>query len=201
MSSPHLAAAAPSRAALPNLGFRCTGCGSCCRTLRAAVTHHDVSRLTAATGLPARDFVAWLAPDEVDMTGEPDAFVELAAGRRLMVLAQRAGGAACTFLGADELCRVHAARPRDCELWPFDPELDEAGGLARLPLLPTTACEADFEGANDAHELARAHARRERELAEYRARVATWNRFAARRRRFRHPVGDAAAFLAFVGCE
>jgi Fe-S-cluster containining protein len=189
-----------SRAALPNLGFRCTGCGSCCRTLRAAVTHHDVQRLAAATGTPAREFVAWLAPDEVDMTGEPETFVELAAGRRLMVLAQRAGESACTFLGTNDLCRVHAARPRDCELFPFDAELDETGRLVRLPLLPTTACEGDFEGANDAHALALAHARRERELAEYRAHVATWNRLAARRRRFRHAVGGAADFLTFVGC-
>jgi Fe-S-cluster containining protein len=184
---------APARA-LANLGFRCTGCGSCCRTLRAAVTHHDVRRLTAATGLSAREFLAWLAPDEVDMTGEPDVFVELAGGRRLMVLAQREGG--CTFLGTEGLCRVHAARPRDCELWPFDPELDAAGALVRLPLLPTTACEADFDGANDPNALAGAHARRERELAEYRARVAAWNRLAARRRRFGHALGDASAFLA-----
>jgi len=189
--------AVSARAALPNLGFRCTGCGSCCRTLRAAVTHHDVVRLAAATGMPAREFVAWLGPEEVDMTGEPETFVELAAGRRLMVLAQRDG--ACTFLGTNDLCRVHAARPRDCELWPFDPQLDAAGALVHLPLLPT-ACEADLDGANDPNALALAHARRERELAEYRARVAAWNKLAVRRRRFRHAVGGAADFLTFLGC-
>lgn len=200
MNPPQLAVSAvPSLPALPNLGFRCTGCGSCCRTLRAAVTHHDVRRLLAATGMPAREFLAWLSPDEVDMTGEPETFVELGAGRRLMVLAQRDG--ACSFLGTDDLCRVHAARPRDCELYPFDAELDTAGTLVRLPLLPTTACEGDFDGANDPRALALAHTRRESELAEYRARVAHWNRLAARRRRFGHPVGDAAAFLRELGLD
>jgi len=195
--APFHAAAPEAHVTLRNLAFRCTGCGACCRTLRVAVTHHDVRRLSAATGAAPAELVAWLAPDEVDMTGEPEAFVELGAGRRLMVLAQLGG--ACALLGPDARCRAYAARPRDCELFPFDPELDARGALVRLPLLPTTACEADFEGAGDAGALALAHARREHELAEYRARVAAWNLNAARRRRFRHRVGDAADFLTFLG--
>jgi Fe-S-cluster containining protein len=181
------------RETLVNLAFRCTGCGACCRNLRVAVTHHDVRRLATATGLSALELVAWLAPDEVDMTGEPEAFVELGAGRRLMVLRQRHG--ACVLLGADDHCRAYEARPRDCELFPFDPELDRSGALVRLQLLPTTACEADFEGSHDAQALADAHARREGELDEYRTRLRAWNRQALRRRRFGHALGDARAFL------
>lgn len=179
-----------------HLTFRCTGCGACCKTLRVAVTHHDIRRLARATGTPAADLVAWLAPDEVDMTGEPETFVELGAGRRLMVLAQRDG--ACSLLGPDDRCRAYDARPRDCALFPFAPELDPKGGIERLELLPFAACEADANGSNDARELAFAHARRERELAEYRERVRAWNRLAARRRRFAHPVGGVAAFLEFL---
>src|SRR5262249_35444606 len=84
------------------LAVRRTGCGACCKTLRVAVTHHDVARLAHATGRPATELVEWLAPDEVDMTGEPETFVELGAGRRLLVLAQRDG--ACALLGADQRC-------------------------------------------------------------------------------------------------
>ena len=181
------------------LGFRCTECGACCRSLRVAVTHHDVLRLAHATGKPAAELVAWLAPAEVDMTGEPDAFVELAAGRRLMVLAQHDG--ACTLLGSDNRCRAYAARPRDCELFPFDPELAADGGLQKLELLPFPACEAASDGTNDARELASAHARRERELDEYRQRVRAWNQLALRRRRFGHPVGGGARFFAFLGVD
>lgn len=179
-----------------HLGFRCTECGECCKSLRVAITHHDLSRLIDGTGKPATELVAWLAPDDVDMTGEPDTFVELGVGRRLMVLAQRDG--ACTLLGADNRCRAYAARPRDCELFPFDPTLATDGALQKLDLLPFPACEALFDGANAPYDLAFAHARRERELDDYRARVATWNRLAQRRRRFRHPVGQAASFFAFL---
>jgi Fe-S-cluster containining protein len=193
----HLPIFAPPLDAPAPLGFRCTGCGACCKSLRVAVTHHDVLRLARATGAAPATLVAWLAPDEVDMTGEPDTFVELGAGRRLMVLAQRDG--ACALLGADDRCRAYAARPRDCELFPFDPELALDGSLQRLELLPFSACEAASDGSNDAVELAAAHARRERELHAYRQRVSAWNQLALRRRRFRHPVGDAARFFGFLG--
>jgi Fe-S-cluster containining protein len=180
-----------------HLGFRCTECGACCKSLRVAVTHHDLRRLVHATGKAAAELVAWLAPDEVDMTGEPETFVELVGGRRLMVLAQRDG--ACTLLGADNRCQAYAARPRDCELFPFDPELAADGALQRLELLAFPACEATSDGANDARELAAAHVRRERELTEYRQRVRVWNQLALRRRRFGHPVGGSARFFAFLG--
>jgi Fe-S-cluster containining protein len=193
----HLPVLAPSFEGEAHLAFRCTGCGACCKTLRVAVTHHDVRRLVTATGTAASELVAWLAPDEVDMTGEPETFVELGAGRRLMVLAQRDG--ACALLDRDDRCRAYASRPRDCELFPFDPELAEDGTLRRLALLPFSGCEADAGGENDPGELVLGHARRELELGEYRERVRAWNRLAVRRRRFGHTVGGSAAFLAFVG--
>jgi len=193
----HLPVLAPPLAGRAHLGFRCTECGACCKSLRVAITHHDVLRLVRATGQPARELVAWLAPDEVDMTGEPDTFVELGGGRRLMVLAQQDG--ACTLLGPDNRCQAYAARPRDCELFPFDPELAPDGSLQKLELLPLSTCEAASDGVNDALELAASHARRERELDDYRQRVRAWNQLALRRRRFRHPVGDSARFLGFLG--
>src|SRR5690606_27050018 len=72
-----------------HLTFHCNGCGDCCRSLRIALTHHDLRRLAAGLGRSPASFVEWLAPDAVDMTGEPGSFVELRVGRRLMVLAQR----------------------------------------------------------------------------------------------------------------
>ena len=193
----HLPVFAPPPTRHAHLGFRCTECGACCKSLRVAVTHHDVLRLVHATGKAAAELVAWLAPDEVDMTGEPETFVELGPGRRLMVLAQRDG--ACTLLGPDNRCQAYAARPRDCELFPFDPELARDGALQTLELLPFPACEATSDGSNDAHELAASHVRRERELDDYRQRARAWNQLALRRRRFGHPVGGSARFFAFLG--
>src|SRR5688572_23189497 len=94
------------------LRFRCTSCAECCRKLRVAITHHDLRRLIDATSRAPQELVAWLSPNEVDMTGEPESFVELAGGRALMALAQHE--AACLHLEEAGSCAVYAHRPLDC---------------------------------------------------------------------------------------
>jgi len=175
------------------LAFRCTSCGNCCRALRVAVTGRDVARLASATARPWSELVEWLAPDEVDMRGEPQSFVELREGRRLMVLAQRGG--ACVLLGPDELCQAYAARPRDCRAYPFDFE-PANDGRRRLTLLPLDGCEYAEDGHNDEAALAEQDAERWRELALYQASVAAWNRKVWHRRRLHKRVFDAEDFLA-----
>src|SRR5690348_11478280 len=142
------------------LTFRCTGCGNCCRNLRAAVTLSDVARLMAATGRAPVDLVEWLAPAGVDMTGEPGTFAELNEGRRLMVLAQRSG--ACHLLAADNRCSVYAARPMDCRAYPFD--FAVAPEPRRLQLLPLDGCDYASDGKNDAAEITAVDAQRWLEL-------------------------------------
>jgi Fe-S-cluster containining protein len=180
------------------LHFRCTGCGNCCRKLRVAVTALDMKRLAAATGKAAATLVEWLAPDAVDMSGEPEGFVELSEGRRLMVLAQRDG--ACALLDSDDSCSAYAARPRDCQAYPFDfePATRPESGKRRLALLPLDACEYAEDGDNDAELLATLDRVRFEELASYRAQVARWNRLAWHRRRLHQSVGTAAEFLRFA---
>ena len=180
------------------LSFRCTGCGNCCRGLRVAVTALDVLRLSQESGVPTGELVAWLTPDSVDMTGEPQSFVELSEGRRLMVLRQDDG--ACRLLGADNRCKAYAGRPRDCRAYPFDFEVGVSSGAAprRLTLLPLDACDYATDGQNDATALEAEDALRWRELAHYQALVARWNRRAFHRRRLRQRVGTAEAFLEFV---
>lgn len=179
-----------------HLSFQCTGCGACCKTLRVAVTHHDLARLSAQLQAEPASLVEWLTPDAVDMTGEPGTLVELRQGRRLMVLAQRDG--ACRFFGADARCQVYAARPRDCELFPF--HLDRAPGrdAARLSLLELHGCDYGRDGSNEPSALLDADARRWRELEEYQARVAVWNRLSKHRARLRRAAGTADDFLAFL---
>lgn len=157
------------------------------------MTARDVARLARATAQPLSKLVEWLAPDEVDMRGEPESFVELREGRRLMVLAQRDG--ACALLGADELCRAYAARPRDCRAFPFDFE-PASDGRRRLTLLPLSGCDYAEDGQNDAAALAAEDVERWRELAEYQAQVAAWNRKVWHRRRLHKRVGGPDDFLA-----
>jgi Fe-S-cluster containining protein len=184
-----------------HLRFRCTSCGVCCRTYRAAVTHHDLTRLVRAIGGRAGELVEFLAPDAVDMTGEPETFVELGEGRRMMVLAQHAG--ACRFLNADNRCTVYSARPSDCRLFPFD--LTPAAEGASLSLLPLEGCEFELSADTDldaeGRALVHADANRMHELGEYRSFVARWNQLAKRRRRFGHRVGGSAEFLAHLGFD
>lgn len=190
-----------------HLAFRCNGCGACCRSLRVAVTHHDLRRLLLA-GVGARAaggaadaaaLVDWLAPDAVDMTGEPGSFVELSTGRRLMVLRWSEG--ACAFLDAAQRCRAYASRPHDCRLFPFDLTRDAGGSLVAVGRLELEACGDDLGPAAALAEIDALDRQRWDELAEYHALVARWNRLARHRRRFRQPVGDAAAFIAWLGFE
>lgn len=175
------------------LAFRCTGCGNCCRSLRVALTAQDLTRLVEATGRLPAELVAWLAPDEVDMAGEPESFVELREGRRLMVLAQES--AACVLLDADARCRAYAARPRDCRAYPFAFERDEAEARRRLTLLPLEGCDYAEDGASDPLALAREDDERWRELAAYQRFVTSWNRKVWHRKRLGKRLPGAAEFL------
>lgn len=183
-----------------HLDFKCSGCGACCRGLRVVITHHDLARLVTAVGVDAGELLEFLAPDEVDMSGEPETFVELGSGRRLMVLAQREG--ACTLLGADNRCRAYAARPDDCRQFPFDLTRAPSGDGLALSLLALEGCDYERSAPADVgareREVVSGDDDRFRALAEYQTLVARWNRLAARRRRFGHRVGDQGDFLAYL---
>jgi Fe-S-cluster containining protein len=179
-----------------HLHFACTLCGDCCRRHRVALTHHDLGRLARVVPAPVERVVEWLRPDEVNFDAESASFVTLPAGPRLMVLAQ--SNAACRFLTSDDRCSVHAARPRDCELYPFVLEREERRRPVRLALFEPQGCGERGETAVDLEMLASADARRWAELHEYRTLVARWNRLADHRRRFGHRAGTARQFLAFT---
>jgi len=181
------------------LRFRCTSCGNCCRDLRVPLTSADLRRLVDATGERAAQIVAWLEPDEVDMTGEPGSMVLLDHGARraLMTLAQHAS--ACRFLRADERCSVYDARPASCRLYPFQPSFGRRGGLRRLRLLPGTECDYARDGHNDPHALRVADERRWAEHRHYLAQIDAWNRSQRHRARLGHALRGGSGFLEFLG--
>lgn len=177
-----------------HLRFRCTECGECCRGFRVPVTDLDVRRLAAARpGSDLNDWLDWLSPEAVDMSGEPETFVELPHGRHLLVLRQADG--ACRWL-EQRRCAVYDARPRSCRLFPWDVSLGRRGGVRRLTLLPgSEICEGARDGRTRPELLAE-HKRWERaELAAYVRRVTAWNRLQARRKRLGKPLLGAARFL------
>ena len=91
------------------LRFACTGCGACCRvegpSALLALTPVDVARLARHQQLPE------------DRFRERHVVTTVALGDAL-----RLDGDACPFLDDSHRCRVYAARPRQCRLWPFCPE-------------------------------------------------------------------------------
>lgn len=167
---------------LRRLKFSCSSCGRCCRELRVPLTLADAQRLPTSA-------LAWLGPEDVDMTGEPESFVLLPEGRRLLVLAQRDG--ACTFL-SDDKCGVYARRPSACRLYPFDVKLGRRQGLRRLKLLKPDLCSGDTHGRTNPAMLSQQQRAHQAELRAHVQAVQAFNRKQVRRQRLGLPLLPAA---------
>ena len=68
------------------LRFRCTGCGNCCKDPLLPLTDADVKRISAHTGDEPSEFVKWVDRHGIEMDDEPEGFVKLRQGKRVMVL-------------------------------------------------------------------------------------------------------------------
>jgi len=141
-------------------------------------------------------FVEWLAPDEIDMTGEPESFVVLREGRRLPVLAFRHG--ACRFLDEGRRCTVYAARPASCRTFPLELESATDTPPRRLTVLQDAACPGEFDAAPDADGFCARLDARQRELEEHVLLVMDWNRRQRRRGFAGKRPETVEAFLRFA---
>lgn len=176
----------------PATGFRCPRCADCCRVVRVPLTDADLRRLNAGTGIEPAALVEWLGPDDIDMTGEPETFVALRPGRRLMVLKHGSDG--CQFL-TEERCSVYPHRPSTCAAYPF--ELSEGPGVPSVIRLPGAICEPDALPAPE--EVSRANGLVTEELRSYAERVVEWNRQQRRRTHLHRLPAEAPAFFQFLG--
>ena len=181
------------------LGFRCTGCGNCCRDLRVPLTVADLRRLVAASLLPAAQLVDWLPTHAVDLTGEPGSLVVLDATRALSVMTLAQRERACIFLGADQRCSVYTARPGNCRVFPFAASFGRRGGVRRLRLLQGTDCAHERDGHNDPHALREADALRWTEHRHTLEQIRLWNRAQRRRTLLGRPLHGAQQFFDFLG--
>lgn len=90
----------------PVTEFQCHRCGNCCRgDGYVALTADDVAQIAAALELSEETFVATYAERGPD------------GGLRLVE--QGDPLRSCVFLGADNLCRVHAVKPEQCRGFPM----------------------------------------------------------------------------------
>ncbi len=178
--------------------FRCTGCGNCCKDPLLPLTDQDVARITARTGDEAGEFVRWVDRNGIDMDDEPEAFVRLRQGKRVMILRHRPGGG-CHYLGDDDRCTIYSSRPLGCRVFPFDPSYTKAGKLVRLKLIQATDCLYELDGNNDPAAVKQLHERHEGATASYQARIAEWNAEQTKRKRQGKSVQTARDFLSFLG--
>jgi Fe-S-cluster containining protein len=179
------------------LKFGCTGCGNCCKDPLLPLTDSDIRRIVKHTGESAAVLVRWVDRNGIDMDDEPEAFVMLRQGKRVMVLKHEGGG--CRYLDADDRCGIYSSRPLGCRIFPFDPTFSPQGKLRRLKLIDATDCKYELNAENDVDSLRTLHDRHEGATRAYQVKVAEWNqRQSGRQRRGKKPE-TAAAFLAFLG--
>ncbi len=121
------------------------------------------------------------------MEGEPETFVSLRQGRRLMVLTQRDG--ACYFL-RDARCTAHPYRPTACAAFPFALLPDGRGERLAAPCEPATLPpSADLVAVGSALKV---------ELERYVGRVQEWNRRQRHRLRLHRPPKTSDDFLRYL---
>ncbi len=130
------------------------------------------------------------------MTGEPETFVQLPQGRRLMVLRWRDDG--CVLLN-DDRCRVHPHRPSSCRMYPFDVRLGRRGGIRRLRMLDLQDCEHSWGEPAQRARVGSWAARHRRELLEYVTCVGGFNRLQQHRRRLGKSLLGVTQFYRHLG--
>jgi Fe-S-cluster containining protein len=178
------------------LAFRCTRCGNCCKEPLLPLTDADVRGIARRTGDAPKDFVRWVDRHGIDMDDEPESFVMLRLGRRVMVLRHERGG--CRYLG-ESGCTIYSSRPTGCRIFPFDPSFDKRGNLRRLKLIDATECPYELDGENSVDALRVLHERHEQATRSYQEKVAEWNAQQKRRRRSGKAAQTAREFLEYLG--
>ena len=180
------------------LSFRCTGCGNCCKEPLLPLTDFDVKRIAARTGDEPKDFVKWVDRHGIDMDDEPEGFVMLRQGKRVMTLRHEQGG--CRYLDEKDRCSIYTARPVGCRIFPFDPTFGKRDGkLRRLTLIQAADCKYAMDGENDVGEIKKLHEQHEETTNAFHERIAEWNREQMRRKRGGKAAQTAREFFQFLG--
>ncbi|HEY1532553.1 MAG TPA: YkgJ family cysteine cluster protein [Polyangiaceae bacterium] len=183
------------------LKFRCTQCGNCCKDPLLPLTESDIKRIVKHTGEPSHELVRWVDKNGIDMDDEPEAFVMLRQGKRVMVLKHEGGG--CRYLGSDDRCTIYSHRPLGCRIFPFDPSFHDtgkdAGKLRRLKLIDATDCKYELDGENDLGKIQALHGKHQSATKSYQDKVATWNARQAERKRSGRKLQTAADFFEYLG--
>ena len=178
--------------------FRCTGCGACCSQVWVNVTHADVRRVCAATGLSALEVVQFAARKGVDEDEDEDDYVdegwvpfgEDPDDTGLMVLKIDRTTGACRFL-VDDRCSIYLHRPRVCRLYPWELGFNDAGEPEIQLEVATEPCPWERDGTLDVDDLMDQLEADNDDREDYEALIAEWASL--------KPPDDPLAFIRFLG--
>jgi Fe-S-cluster containining protein len=179
------------------LKFRCTGCGNCCKDPLLPLTDADITRIIQSTGEDPADLIRWVDRNGIDMDDEPEAFVMLRHGKRVMTLRHERGG--CRYLDRENRCTVYDIRPLGCRVFPFDPTFTRTGTLRRLKLIQATDCVHELDGSNEISSIRSLQEQHDNATRAYQERIAEWNRVQRSRKRSGKKPQSARQFLEFLG--
>lgn len=181
------------------LRFRCTGCGNCCKEPLLPLTDNDVRMISEHTGDRPEEFVRWVDKDGIDMDDEPEGFISLRQGKRVMVLRHNKGQG-CHYLGSDNRCTIYEGRPLGCRIFPFDPTFAKKDGkLRHLKLIQAADCKYELNGSNPVKPLRELHVNHEATTGAWYGKIAEWNKAQAKRKRQGGAAGTARQFFEFLG--
>ena len=131
------------------------------------------------------------------MDDEPEAFVILRPGKRVMVLRHEGGD--CRYLDSDDRCTIYNHRPLGCRIFPFDPTFGKDGKLRHLKLIQAADCLYELDGKNDVKEMRELDARTQEASDAWHDKIAEWNREQQKKKRSGRAAGTARQFFAFLG--
>lgn len=110
------------------LTVQCSQCSTCCRVPVALVTHHDIKRLAAGTGIAPHKMVS--LHENVDSDDDDRFLIRMSYGKRTLGLRKVKGR--CMFLADDHSCSVYDSRPMSCRMFPLQVTLEEDNALYDL---------------------------------------------------------------------
>jgi Fe-S-cluster containining protein len=163
------------------------------------LTASDVKRIAKRTGDKPEDFIRWVDRQGIDMDDEPEGFVQLRQGKRVMVLRHYQGG--CYYLGKDNRCTIYTSRPLGCRIFPFDATFAKDGKIRHLKLIQAADCKYELDGKNDVDEIRELDRRTEDANDVWHDQIAEWNREQQKRKRSGRAAGTAREFFDFLGLE
>jgi Fe-S-cluster containining protein len=161
------------------------------------LTASDVRRIVQRTGDKPTEFIRWVDRHGIEMDDEPEGFVELRQGKRVMVLRHTRGG--CHYLGKDNRCTIYTSRPLGCRIFPFDPTFGKDGKLRHLKLIQAADCKYELDGKNDVREMRKLDGQVEEAHDDWHASIADWNSEQKKRKRGGKAAGTVRQFFEFLG--